>query len=1339
MLSYISMLLTAFLVVGSFGQISSQNPAKSTASRGVERSLQKGMDFPDFPQLESNKINRSITLPAVVDNSTQPYLRPIFAQSGASCGQSASVAYNFCYEINRLRQIPSDTISNTYPDHFTWNFMNATFPYYGEGVSYFQTFDILYDAGNPTEEVYGPITMDDSYFWMSGYEKYLSAMYNRISGANSIHVGTPQGLEILKHWLHNHLDGSEVGGVANFYAGISYISHLPPNSPEAGKSVITTWLPNASHAMTIVGYNDSIRFDSNGDGMFTNHLDINNDGVVDMRDWEIGGLKFANSYGDYWGNDGFAYLMYSTLAMPYGFGGIWNNSAHVIYPDTAYKPKLTLRAKIKHNKRGRLKLSAGVSPDTSNYYPSHIVEFPIFNHQGGDFNMTGNPLAAGQTLELGLDITSLLSHFEPGTPARVFLVVDEKDADNKGNGEIQEFEIFCHAENGEVTSYSSTDTPTGVANNSRTLVSAAVDLCGNPPQLQVEELVAVTPGQTINLEASVEGGQAPYQWKLRQVYYTSDSLSDYPGPQGEEIVPTNNTGGYAAVNLPFSFSFYGNVYDTVYMHTDGYIMFSRSDMPYTYLLNEDHYMRSITAISPFMHSELGLFKPSDYLMHETDGTKVRFYWKLSKNASGGSVMFAVELTSEGLIRYHYGENTLEEIIPVIGISPGTERKYMKSSRSQWMPANGEIRSFIPALPYGAATLTGEGQISISTPENFTAGEFILAVEDSDRLTDEKTVTISSGIRIETELKNGLKVLLPGQLAPLVVKVTNSGQQNITNAALKLNPGFINTVIQGGVVSGIDLPAGESRIFDGNFSLLAPDTATIAQDLSVAGVFSSGQNVLTSRRIFRLAVPGLTVNPPVVIDNNNAVADPGEEVTLSFNIINTGEVDAGNVECSVAVNSPYGIINSELPLHPGYLKALKQINVRVKLKLNDSAPHGKLLNVQILVNSESAGQFQGNFPITIGNPDILVIDKDKNHNSSVHIAAAIRNLNIACDQIEEIDTLVNKYSTVFLSLGFFMQNHRITTYEDSLLVEFLNKGGKLYLEGGAFFKQDPVTELRGKLGVTGLTQAWVKPADTLLGASGTPVQEFKIDYRGDAVRGENLIAVEPAETWMSDKNSGLNFVVALDSGNYKTIASTVEFGGFFMFDSPGRPELMSRYLNFLDYPTEPLCVTFLPSARQICPGNTISFKAAYSKLPATWNWSFPGGTPDTWNGPQPEIQYKTAGTYDVSLTVSEGTESNTFFIENMITVNECLGIQEVDTHRLKIYPNPASDKLTIESESIIGLAEISMLDSKGMEVFRQVIQSDNHSLSVSLPQLKAGFYILMLNCDNKITWSKLIIQ
>jgi len=47
--------------------------------------------------------------------------------------------------------------------------------------------------------------------------------------------------------------------------------------------------------------------------------------------------------------------------------------------------------------------------------------------------------------------------------------------------------------------------------------------------------------------------------------------------------------------------------------------------------------------------------------------------------------------------------------------------------------------------------------------------------------------------------------------------------------------------------------------------------------------------------------------------------------------------------------------------------------------------------------------------------------------------------------------------------------------------------------------------------------------------------------------------------------------------------------------------------------------------------------------ATWQWSFPGGTPSTSNVQHPVVQYTSPGTYDVSLTVTDdyGTDSQSY--------------------------------------------------------------------------------------------------
>lgn len=77
--------------------------------------------------------------------------------------------------------------------------------------------------------------------------------------------------------------------------------------------------------------------------------------------------------------------------------------------------------------------------------------------------------------------------------------------------------------------------------------------------------------------------------------------------------------------------------------------------------------------------------------------------------------------------------------------------------------------------------------------------------------------------------------------------------------------------------------------------------------------------------------------------------------------------------------------------------------------------------------------------------------------------------------------------------------------------------------------------------------------------------------------------------------------------------------------------------------------FTPSANTICQGSSINFTDNSSNSPTGWSWSFPGATPSSSTTQNPSnITWNTAGTYTVSLTVSNGNGSNT--TTRVITVN-----------------------------------------------------------------------------------------
>jgi len=84
---------------------------------------------------------------------------------------------------------------------------------------------------------------------------------------------------------------------------------------------------------------------------------------------------------------------------------------------------------------------------------------------------------------------------------------------------------------------------------------------------------------------------------------------------------------------------------------------------------------------------------------------------------------------------------------------------------------------------------------------------------------------------------------------------------------------------------------------------------------------------------------------------------------------------------------------------------------------------------------------------------------------------------------------------------------------------------------------------------------------------------------------------------------------------------------------------------------PLVANFTGTPTTICTGETVTFTDNSVCNPTSWSWSFPGGTPSTYEGQNPPaITYAAAGTYDVSLTISNGTSSHSVTKTGYVTVN-----------------------------------------------------------------------------------------
>jgi PKD repeat protein len=92
------------------------------------------------------------------------------------------------------------------------------------------------------------------------------------------------------------------------------------------------------------------------------------------------------------------------------------------------------------------------------------------------------------------------------------------------------------------------------------------------------------------------------------------------------------------------------------------------------------------------------------------------------------------------------------------------------------------------------------------------------------------------------------------------------------------------------------------------------------------------------------------------------------------------------------------------------------------------------------------------------------------------------------------------------------------------------------------------------------------------------------------------------------------------------------------------------LAFLAPPPPPLAAAFISDTTS-CENYQVQYTDQSAGGPTSWEWEFPGGTPDSSREQNPLITYTTAGKYDVSLIVNRGIHSDTTFMEDYIDIFE----------------------------------------------------------------------------------------
>jgi len=423
------------------------------------------------------------------------------------------------------------------------------------------------------------------------------------------------------------------------------------------------------------------------------------------------------------------------------------------------------------------------------------------------------------------------------------------------------------------------------------------------------------------------------------------------------------------------------------------------------------------------------------------------------------------------------------------------------------------------------------------------------------------VADSSAINDASGNNNGL--LDYGETPLLSLRANNVGVAQAENVTLILRSDDEHvTIADSTEFYGTIAAGGQSFISDGyaiQVNALVPDEHNITFEV----VATDGANNWLSYFSLKAHAPLLGLGDYNVFDpagNNNGILDPGETADIVINITNSGTSGAMNVAGELISSDPYILINTSSQNY-GNIAAGGTETQSYSVTADVNAPTGHMAQFNLNISASLGITASGSFSVVVGQIPVLIICMDENHNSSPAIMAALDSVQVAYEYQTTLPTDLSLYTSVFVCLGIYSNNHVLASSEGQLLADYLNAGGMIYMEGGDTWYYDSQTAVHPMFHIAGVSDGSGDLA-SIQGQTGTFTEGMTFSYSGENSWIDRINPVAPAFTIFANSSPAYNCAVAYDAGTYKTIGASFEFGGLTDGSSLStKKELMAKIVEF----------------------------------------------------------------------------------------------------------------------------------------------------------------------------------
>jgi len=129
---------------------------------------------------------------------------------------------------------------------------------------------------------------------------------------------------------------------------------------------------------------------------------------------------------------------------------------------------------------------------------------------------------------------------------------------------------------------------------------------------------------------------------------------------------------------------------------------------------------------------------------------------------------------------------------------------------------------------------------------------------------------------------------------------------------------------------------------------------------------------------------------------------------------------------------------------------------------------------------------------------------------------------------------------------------------------------------------------------------------------------------------------------------------------------------------------------------------------------------------------------TWNGEENNwniFPVMESGTY----TVVAIDNANCFITDEItVTIEACLGINELENESFQIYPNPSNGDFTIQLLNSSNIQKIDIIDLQGKIVFNQLPNQSTDSMNIDIRGLDSGVYFVRIETSENTSQKQIIV-